>query len=203
MMAMQQNARWAVWTIAVWLLASAAACSDKTEIAREPAQAGDQRGDASAGPATPVGGKTDGIGTGGDHGAANEPSDAGSAMSGNDAGRNGNAGAGGSGSAGTPGAAADAAVGSAGAGGGGGGGSAGTAVGGSGGMVGPSTRCLVSGCSNTICAEQVAGPMLTTCEFQAEYACYATATCERQSDGQCGWTQTADLIDCIDNARGM
>jgi hypothetical protein len=80
------------------------------------------------------------------------------------------------------------------------GGGAGTTLGGSGGST-AAARCLVSGCSNTICDEQIAGPQITTCEFQASFACYATATCERQSDGQCGWTQTPVLLECLDNAR--
>lgn len=54
--------------------------------------------------------------------------------------------------------------------------------------------CVVSGCSGQICADE---PMFSTCEWREEYACYATATCERQADGVCGWTQTPELEACL------
>lgn len=57
-----------------------------------------------------------------------------------------------------------------------------------------SAACVVSGCSSQICAEQ---PMFSTCEWREEYACYAEATCERQSNGECGWTQTDELTTCL------
>ncbi len=41
--------------------------------------------------------------------------------------------------------------------------------------------------------------MMTTCEYKAEYACYQSASCERQTDGKCGWTQSADLVACLAN----
>jgi hypothetical protein len=38
----------------------------------------------------------------------------------------------------------------------------------------------------------------STCELRA-YACYQKlGVCERQADGQCGWRQSADLIQCVD-----
>jgi len=54
--------------------------------------------------------------------------------------------------------------------------------------------CIVTGCSGQICAED---EVTTTCEFRSEYACYQNAICERQSDNQCGWTQTTGLLACI------
>jgi hypothetical protein len=41
--------------------------------------------------------------------------------------------------------------------------------------------------------------MVTTCEFRPEYACYRDATCERQADGTCGWTETPELTACLAN----
>lgn len=58
--------------------------------------------------------------------------------------------------------------------------------------------CVRTGCSGQICAD---GPRGSTCEWTAEYACYASAACERQSDGSCGFTPSAALTTCIDNAR--
>lgn len=60
----------------------------------------------------------------------------------------------------------------------------------------PNKKCLVTGCSGQICAEE---DMVTTCEFIPEYSCYKTARCERQSDGQCGWTATIELASCLGN----
>ena len=58
--------------------------------------------------------------------------------------------------------------------------------------------CMKGGCSGTICAEN-ANDIVTTCEYKPEYACYGTATCARQADGKCGWTQTAELTACLAN----
>ncbi len=55
-------------------------------------------------------------------------------------------------------------------------------------------ECVVSGCSGQICAEE---EMVSTCEYRPEYTCYKTASCERQQDGSCGWTQTAVLTFCL------
>ncbi|HTK05063.1 MAG TPA: Gmad2 immunoglobulin-like domain-containing protein [Candidatus Eisenbacteria bacterium] len=54
--------------------------------------------------------------------------------------------------------------------------------------------CKTSGCSGQICAEE---EMVTDCLFKPEYACYKEAECARQSDGNCGWTQTAQLTACL------
>jgi eight-cysteine-cluster-containing protein len=56
--------------------------------------------------------------------------------------------------------------------------------------------CARSGCSGTVCTEPE-NQVMTTCEFRPEYACYDNATCERQTDGKCGWTQTTELTACL------
>ncbi len=56
--------------------------------------------------------------------------------------------------------------------------------------------CRATGCSGTVCTES-GGDLVTTCEWRPEYACYKTAACKRQSNGQCGWTQTAELRRCL------
>lgn len=55
--------------------------------------------------------------------------------------------------------------------------------------------CYVGGCSGQICSENEG--VISTCEWREEYACYRTATCEVQADGNCGWTQTAELQACL------
>lgn len=60
--------------------------------------------------------------------------------------------------------------------------------------------CVIGGCSNELCVaegEDVASP----CIWTEEFACYEGAICEKQDDGKCGWTQTAELTTCIDQAR--
>lgn len=55
--------------------------------------------------------------------------------------------------------------------------------------------CYVGGCSGQICSDQEG--VISTCEWRDEYACYQTASCERQPDGQCGWTPTEELNACL------
>lgn len=57
--------------------------------------------------------------------------------------------------------------------------------------------CFVGGCSGQVCSDDAG--VVTTCEWRPEYACYQDATCERQADGQCGWTDTPALQQCLDN----
>ena len=59
----------------------------------------------------------------------------------------------------------------------------------------PVGTCYIGGCSSQICSDKP--DMVSTCEFKEEYACYQTAVCERQTSGQCGWTQTPELRACL------
>jgi hypothetical protein len=56
------------------------------------------------------------------------------------------------------------------------------------------TDCVRTGCSGEICADS---DMFSTCIWLDEYSCFRDATCERQADGQCGWTQTDELRHCL------
>jgi len=58
--------------------------------------------------------------------------------------------------------------------------------------------CYIGGCSAQICSDDPNA--VSTCIYKAEYACYKTATCERQATGQCGWTETPALKMCISKA---
>ena len=62
-------------------------------------------------------------------------------------------------------------------------------------------RCYVGGCSGQICSDQPGA--LSTCEYREEYACYKTATCERQGGGECGWTMTPALNICLGASTGV
>ncbi len=61
--------------------------------------------------------------------------------------------------------------------------------------------CVISGCSDQICADEGA---VTTCEYREAYACYRRhSECRRQTNGVCGWTQTEELKTCISTAGGL
>lgn len=63
----------------------------------------------------------------------------------------------------------------------------------------PNTReCRKTGCSGHICSDT---DLVTTCEFKQEYACFQNARCERQQNGECGFTQTEELNTCLAQAR--
>ncbi|MBI2612768.1 hypothetical protein HYW59_03070 [Candidatus Kaiserbacteria bacterium] len=64
--------------------------------------------------------------------------------------------------------------------------------------------CAVAGCSGQLCVSaEEAGDIVTTCEYRAEYVCYKEASCEPQTDGTCGWTQTAELKACLANPPAL
>ncbi len=54
--------------------------------------------------------------------------------------------------------------------------------------------CHPSGCSSQICSDE---DVVTDCMYKEQYICYQKATCERQQDGKCGWTNTPDLQACL------
>ncbi len=54
--------------------------------------------------------------------------------------------------------------------------------------------CAPTGCSGQVCGN---ASVTTTCEVRPEYQCYRTATCEAQTNGLCGWTQTPALTQCL------
>lgn len=56
-------------------------------------------------------------------------------------------------------------------------------------------KCYVGGCSAQLCTDKP--DAVSTCEYRDEYACYQSAKCERQSNGQCRWTPTATLNACL------
>ncbi|MEO1172149.1 MAG: hypothetical protein AAFX94_08865 [Myxococcota bacterium] len=58
--------------------------------------------------------------------------------------------------------------------------------------------CGTGGCSGELCAPaSVAADLSSTCEARPEYACLEDATCERQSDGRCGWTYSEKALQCL------
>lgn len=62
----------------------------------------------------------------------------------------------------------------------------------------PIGKCYVGGCSSEVCSDQP--DMASNCIYKPEFACYKNAKCERQSSGQCGWTPSTSLTQCLNNA---
>ncbi len=57
--------------------------------------------------------------------------------------------------------------------------------------------CVVAGCSGQLCVDSKSQDIATTCQWHASYACFHSATCELQASGDCGWTQTPQLQQCL------
>ncbi len=57
--------------------------------------------------------------------------------------------------------------------------------------------CMPTGCSGQICS---ATEVATTCEWRPEYACYRSATCSTQKNGDCGWVMDDELQQCLANS---
>ncbi|HMO78084.1 MAG TPA: hypothetical protein PKD95_02715 [Candidatus Paceibacterota bacterium] len=67
----------------------------------------------------------------------------------------------------------------------------------------PDMNCYIGGCSGQLCGDASIKDVATTCEWREEYACYGppVSACERQVTGQCGWTQTEELKQCLVDAE--
>lgn len=61
--------------------------------------------------------------------------------------------------------------------------------------------CIITGCSGTICIDKDKNdenPLSTTCEWKESYSCFKQHSCERQSDGECGWDNAETLQLCLE-----
>ena len=61
--------------------------------------------------------------------------------------------------------------------------------------------CVRGGCNGTGCFDPSDEPLATTCEWRDEYSCFDHGVCERQWNGQCGWTATEEMTQCIADHR--
>lgn len=59
-------------------------------------------------------------------------------------------------------------------------------------------KCFVGGCSGEVCSDK--SGVVSNCMYRPDYGCYVNAKCERQTDGQCGWTKTEELKACLQTA---
>ena len=56
--------------------------------------------------------------------------------------------------------------------------------------------CVRAGCSGELCVDE-GEELASACLWRDEFACYRSATCERQKNGACGWTPTKTLQACL------
>ncbi|MEC7518395.1 MAG: Kazal-type serine protease inhibitor family protein [Myxococcota bacterium] len=74
------------------------------------------------------------------------------------------------------------------------------AAGGGGGGGAPGAQaCRRTGCGGELCVDPAQGDRASICVARPEHACYRSATCERQANGDCGWTETPELRACLQN----
>ncbi len=56
--------------------------------------------------------------------------------------------------------------------------------------------CIIGGCNGEICTDQQ--DVVSSCLWYPSYACYGQySTCERQANGECDWTPTDALQECL------
>ena len=58
--------------------------------------------------------------------------------------------------------------------------------------------CVKSGCSGELCIEEGASG-ISPCIWKPEFQCYKDARCEIQPNGNCEFTKTIELINCLNN----
>jgi len=61
----------------------------------------------------------------------------------------------------------------------------------------PGRGCARAGCSGQLCVDEGVD-IASTCEWRPVYVCYQEATCDRQPNGQCGFTPTHELVECLE-----
>jgi len=62
--------------------------------------------------------------------------------------------------------------------------------------------CIKSGCSGQLCVDKnINNIAITTCEWKEIYKCYKLATCEKQSNGKCGFSSNPEFVTCLQNNR--
>ena len=59
------------------------------------------------------------------------------------------------------------------------------------------TGCKLGGCNGELCLNKEGEELSSICLYQDKYRCYKEATCEKQDNGECGWTQTSKLKTCL------
>jgi hypothetical protein len=61
------------------------------------------------------------------------------------------------------------------------------------------STCKIGGCSSELCLEIGSPDRASICLYRNEYACLKYSVCEKQPNGNCGWTQTSQYLSCLKN----
>ena len=62
-------------------------------------------------------------------------------------------------------------------------------------------ECIVGGCNGELCLDKkISEDISSVCVYLPKFACYKSATCEKQANGECGWIQTKELETCLKNS---
>jgi hypothetical protein len=61
----------------------------------------------------------------------------------------------------------------------------------------PVAPCRHAGCNGELCVSPGQEPSLSVCVVRPEFSCLVWTTCEPQSDGQCGFTASAEYEACL------
>lgn len=57
--------------------------------------------------------------------------------------------------------------------------------------------CVKNGCNGELCVEQ-GQDAYSPCVWDNKFTCYEDNLCERQPNGECGWTMTTELQECLE-----
>jgi len=60
-----------------------------------------------------------------------------------------------------------------------------------------STDCKIAGCSGELCVDVNSKDVNSICLYNPKYDCYTKAICEKQTSGECGWTETEEFRGCV------
>ncbi|OGG32103.1 hypothetical protein A3I51_01610 [Candidatus Gottesmanbacteria bacterium RIFCSPLOWO2_02_FULL_38_8] len=64
-----------------------------------------------------------------------------------------------------------------------------------------SDKCLIGGCNGEICQNASDEPIASICLYLEEFECYKNAECTVQAEGNCGWTQSEELLFCLNSKK--
>ena len=62
--------------------------------------------------------------------------------------------------------------------------------------------CVTGGCSGTLCQSKDAEPLMTTCEWREEYACYKQTSCSCINE-KCQWKETQEFKTCLESKSSL
>lgn len=72
------------------------------------------------------------------------------------------------------------------------------------GQVGENSGCVKAGCSGELCVKEgETDNTATICVYQSYYECLGLTTCQRLPDNTCGWVQTDEYKNCVNEKKNL